>query len=270
MRSKFVKSTMDDFTLSLCGGFPAQEVIVGGDYSLGGDLSPDISHFFGHEEIIFEDLDSGLTSSSDDLNPPSLSPSSHQEDDIINIKEETSDEDSDTLSMSVNVDFDKLDRKKFNKEFVFVTEDGKTAECFEEIEATKAEVQSQFTKPKMSYAQLIAEALLTGTERMLTLNDIYIAINKQHPYYSLDAASGRNWQNAIRHNLTLNKAFIKVPRPATEGRGAYWKLEAGAEAQIFRRMARNYNRPKPVSFARQNIYYCDTTDINTVFITVPT
>ena len=74
----------------------------------------------------------------------------------------------------------------------------------------------------------------------------------------------------FRHNLTLNKAFIKVPRPATEGRGAYWKLEAGAEAQIFRRMARNYNRPKPVSFARQNIYYCDTTDINTVFITVPT
>jgi len=212
---------MDDFTLSLCGGFPAQEVIVGGDYSLGGDLAPDISHFFGHEEIIFEDIDSGLTSSSDDLNPPSLSPPSLQEDDIINIKEETSDEDSDTLSMSVNVDFDKLDRKKFNKEFVFVTEDGKTAECFEEIEATKAEVQSQFTKPKMSYAQLIAEALLTGTERMLTLNDIYIAINKQHPYYSLDAASGRNWQNAIRHNLTLNKAFIKVPRPATEGRGAY-------------------------------------------------
>ena len=77
---------MDDFTLSLCGGFPAQEVIVGGDYSLGGDLSPDISHFFGHEEIIFEDLDSGLTSSSDDLNPPSLSPSSHQEDDIINVR----------------------------------------------------------------------------------------------------------------------------------------------------------------------------------------
>ena len=71
-----------------------------------------------------------------------------------------------------------------------------------------------------------------------------------------------------RHNLTLNKAFIKVPRPATEGRGAYWKLENGAESQIFRRMARNYNRPK-IS-ARHNIYFCDTTDINTVFIAVPT
>ena len=53
---------------------------------------------------------------------------------FLQIKEEASDEESDTLStLSVNVDFDKLDRKQFNKEFVFVTEDGKTAECFEEI-----------------------------------------------------------------------------------------------------------------------------------------
>jgi len=131
--------------------------------------------------------------------------------------------------------------------------------------------ESQYTKPKMSYAQLIAEALLTGQDRMLTLNEIYIAINKQHPYYSLDAATGRNWQNAIRHNLTLNKAFIKVPRPATEGRGAYWKLEAGAESQIFRRMARNYNRPKTITFTpRHNIFYCDNSDVKTVYITVPT
>ena len=77
---------MDDFTLSLSGGFPAQDVIVGGDYSLAGDLSPDISHFFGHEEIIFEDFDSGLTSSSDDLNPPSLTSSSHHEDEAINVR----------------------------------------------------------------------------------------------------------------------------------------------------------------------------------------
>lgn len=260
---------MDDFNLLANGGFPSQDVIVGGDYSLvPDDLSPDISHFVT-EEVIFEDIDSGLTSSSDDLSPQS-NESVHDED-IVNIKEEI-DEDSDTLSMSLNVDFDKLDRSKFllkNKDYVFVTEDGKTAECFDDdIDNTKAEVQNQYAKPKMSYAQLIAEALLTGQDRMLTLNEIYIAINKKHPYYSLDAASGRNWQNAIRHNLTLNKAFIKVPRPATEGRGAYWKLENGAESQIFRRMARNYNRPK-IS-ARHNIYFCDTTDINTVFIAVPT
>jgi len=272
---------MEDFTLSLCGGYPAQEVIVGGDCSLSDDLSPpDLSHFI-NEEVIFDDFDSGLTSSSDDLGSPSVE--SHHEDEIINIKEESDDEDDpETLSMSVNVDFDKLDRQKLlskTKQLVFVTEDGKTAECFDDFEVTKTEVHSsRHAKPKMSYAQLIAEALLTGPDRMLTLNEIYIAINKQHPYYSLDASTGRNWQNAIRHNLTLNKAFIKVPRPATEGRGAYWKLETGSEAQIFRRMARNYNgRPsssggvKQISLTRRhNVYYCDTTDVNTVFISVPT
>ena len=67
----------------------------------------------------------------------------------------------------------------------------------------KEEEESIYTKPKMSYAQLIAEALLTGQDRMLTLNEIYIAVNKQHPYYSLDAATGRNWQNAIRSVLSV-------------------------------------------------------------------
>jgi len=264
---------MDDFTLTMNCGYPSQDVIVGGDF----DLSPDISSFV-NEEVIFEDLDGGLTSSSDDLGSPDLR--SSNEDEIIHIKAESEDEDSDTLSVSLNVDFDKLDRKNKTKEYVFVTEDGKTAEQFEDFEVSKLnklEVQNEYTKPKMSYAQLIAEALLTGRERMLTLNEIYIAINKKHPYYSLDASTGRNWQNAIRHNLTLNKAFIKVPRPATEGRGAYWKLELGAETQIFRRMARNYNRPptvaaKPVGLNSRGhkIFYCDTTDVNTVYIAVPT
>ena len=141
---------------------------------------------------------------------------------FFQIKAESEDEDSDTLSVSLNVDFDKLDRSKSKtKEYVFVTEDGKTAERFEDFgnnddfcwkeismenkkknsftEApSKIQVQNEYTKPKMSYAQLIAEALLTGRERMLTLNEIYIAINKKHPYYSLDASTGRNWQNAIR------------------------------------------------------------------------
>jgi hypothetical protein len=65
-------------------------------------------------------------------------------------------------------------------------------------ETTTVDVADNYVKPKMSYAQLIAEALMTGPDRMLTLNEVYIAINKQHPYYSLDAATGRNWQNAIR------------------------------------------------------------------------
>ena len=69
-----------------------------------------------------------------------------------------------------------------------------------------------YTKPRLSYAQLIAEALMGSEKRRLTLNDIYVKINARHPYYSLGGDRGNimsppNWQNAVRHNLTLNKVI---------------------------------------------------------------
>ena len=96
-------------------------------------------------------------------------------------------------------------------------------------------------KPRMSYAQLIAEALLSRQDRMLTLSEIYQAINRKWPYYKMEVKS---WQNAIRHNLTLNPAFTKIPRPSQEGRGNFWRIEQGAEKIIFKRQIRNhhYNR----------------------------
>lgn len=98
-----------------------------------------------------------------------------------------------------------------------------------------------FAKPRMSYAQLIAEALMNAADGMLTLSEIYQAISARHPYYRMDA---RNWQNSIRHNLTLNKSFNKVPRSSNEGRGSYWKLENGAEANIFKRGSRHIHQGK--------------------------
>jgi hypothetical protein len=83
---------------------------------------------------------------------------------------------------------------------------------------------------------LIAEALINAPDGMLTLSEIYLAISARHPFYKMEA---RNWQNSIRHNLTLNKSFTKVPRmSSSEGRGSYWKLEPGAESIIFKRSAR--------------------------------
>jgi DNA-directed RNA polymerase subunit RPC12/RpoP len=80
------------------------------------------------------------------------------------------------------------------------------------------EEPSGYEKPSMSYAQLIAEAINNAPKKTLVLSDIYKTINAKHPYYKLES---KGWQNSIRHNLTLNKNFIKEER---FGQVGCWKL----------------------------------------------
>lgn len=83
------------------------------------------------------------------------------------------------------------------------------------------------TKPNHSYATLIGMAILRSPQRRLTLSQIYKWISDTYSYYS-SADSG--WQNSIRHNLSLNKHFIKQERPKDDpGKGNYWSIEPGAE-----------------------------------------
>ncbi|AFM97657.1 forkhead domain-containing protein [Encephalitozoon hellem] len=77
-------------------------------------------------------------------------------------------------------------------------------------------------RPGISYADLITEAIESSSEGMLTLKEIYSYISSKHPYFSLKKTG---WQNSIRHNLSLNKSFYKVPRTAVNpGKGSFWKI----------------------------------------------
>lgn len=86
------------------------------------------------------------------------------------------------------------------------------------------------SKPPYSYATLIGMAILRHPSRKLTLSAIYAWISDSFSYYS---NSDSGWQNSIRHNLSLNKAFVKVERPKDEpGKGHYWTVEVGCEGQF--------------------------------------
>ncbi|GFS65596.1 forkhead box protein K1 [Trichonephila inaurata madagascariensis] len=85
-------------------------------------------------------------------------------------------------------------------------------------------------KPPYSYAQLIVQAISSVPDKQLTLSGIYSYITKNYPFYR---TADRSWQNSIRHNLSLNRYFVKVPRSQEEpGKGSFWRIDPQSEAKL--------------------------------------
>jgi len=105
---------------------------------------------------------------------------------------------------------------------------------FKALSSYRKEVEG---KPKASYHKLIADAIIQSNVGFLSLNDIYEAIQKQHPYYAWAERSSptAQWKNSIRHNLSLlpcfqvmegqmagNKNKVRAVGSNQSGKGGYW------------------------------------------------
>ncbi|KAK4106406.1 hypothetical protein N658DRAFT_512250 [Parathielavia hyrcaniae] len=93
--------------------------------------------------------------------------------------------------------------------------------------------ENRHIKPQFSYAQMITQAIMNTPDQKLNLAGIYSYIQTRYAYYRHQPASG--WQNSIRHNLSLNKAFEKIARSTDEpGKGMKWQLVPESREEMLR------------------------------------
>ncbi|KAJ3743341.1 hypothetical protein DFH05DRAFT_1399810 [Lentinula detonsa] len=98
------------------------------------------------------------------------------------------------------------------------------------------------SKPFYPYSTLIRYAIKGSPNQKLLLEDIYYAIESRFPYFR---TAPNGWKNSVRHNLSLNPCFEKVPRPLTDrGKGSYWTVNDNVDPRTGVHRVRKKKGPK--------------------------
>ncbi|KAJ7753958.1 hypothetical protein DFH07DRAFT_823762 [Mycena maculata] len=80
-------------------------------------------------------------------------------------------------------------------------------------------------KPFASLPTLVKLAIYGSPQKRLTLQGICDALIERFSWFE-EHRRDEAWKNSVRHNLSLNKVFRKLPRDVTHlGKGCYWVLD---------------------------------------------
>uniref|UniRef100_A0A182QLG9 Fork-head domain-containing protein n=1 Tax=Anopheles farauti TaxID=69004 RepID=A0A182QLG9_9DIPT len=121
-----------------------------------------------------------------------------------------------------------LPTARFNK---FIAQVRRSRETYDKRKEQYTSPASAQEKPPFNYAQIIAMAMLE--EGRMTLKQICKWIQEKFSYYKVH----KNWNNSIRHNLSLSFFFTKVQRAKDEkGKGGYWELSMDVSKSERRRV----------------------------------
>lgn len=87
-------------------------------------------------------------------------------------------------------------------------------------------------------------AIQRSPSRKVTLNEIYQFLQQNFAFFR---GAYQGWKNSVRHNLSLNECFIKLPKGlGRPGKGHYWTMDPASELMFeegsFRRRPRGFRR----------------------------
>uniref|UniRef100_A0AAR2KB28 Fork-head domain-containing protein n=1 Tax=Pygocentrus nattereri TaxID=42514 RepID=A0AAR2KB28_PYGNA len=87
-------------------------------------------------------------------------------------------------------------------------------------------------RPPYTYAFLIRWSILEAPDKRRALNEIYNWFIRMFFYFRHNTPT---WKNAVRHNLSLHKCFVRVDG----GKGAVWTVD---EREFQKRKGQKFNR----------------------------
>lgn len=113
--------------------------------------------------------------------------------------------------------------------------------------------EDEFPKPPCSYSCLIAMALKNSRAGSLPVSEIYSFMCEHFPYFK---TAPNIWKNSVRHNLSMNKCFEKIEKPATNGgqrKGCLWAMNPSKVIKMDDEIQK-WSRKDPVAISKAMVY----------------